>query len=325
MYQSGGIYMKKEFTLFEEAKKSKVLLNGFLSTIIAYLMVLIGPLIGGVMIAVVVTMIAITVKVMDVPLIRLDVLMELLDGNLEILSLLSTVFAILLCFLWVKIIEKRKISSLGLKRDKFFIKFIKGFGIGVLLFSSLVFIMYIFGVINLEQGINVGVKFIPSILIIIPGWIIQSSSEEIISRGWLMHVVGAKYKPIIGLIVSSIVFGLLHIFNPNVNILSMSNLILTGVMFGLYVIYTQDIWGVCGLHAAWNFSQSNIFGFNVSGMEIESGSLFKFSLDGPNILTGGSFGPEASILSTVIMFVVIIILAFKLKRRGAFINDINRK
>lgn len=297
--------MNKNLILFEEARKSKVLLNGILSTVISFLMIIIGQLIGGILLAIV-----------GASLVGMENLMEFVNGILG--KLLLFVFPMLTCFLWVKVIEKRKISSLGLGGDRFFTKFIKGFGIGILMFSLVTFMMYIFGVIALEQGISIGIKSISTILILIPGWIIQSSTEEIISRGWLMHVIGAKHKPIIGFIVSSVSFGLLHIFNPGVDILSILNIILVGFMFGLYVIYTQDIWGACGIHAAWNFSQGNIFGFSVSGLGANSDSLLKFSTHGSNILTGGKFGPEASIFSTVVLFIAIIILLFKLKKQGIY-------
>lgn len=288
--------IRKELKLFEEARGSKVLLNGIFSTILLFLMINIGQLMG---------------------LIALGIVGNFSFGmkfGMESLELiLLFLFPLLLCFLWVKAVEKRKISSLGLSKDRFFNKFIKGFLIGIIMFSSVTLLMYIFGVVTLSKGIRGGIKSIPSILIILQGWIVQSSTEEIISRGWLMHVVGAKHKPIIGFIVSSVIFGLLHITNPGIDSLSIINIILVGFMFGLYVIYTQDLWGACGIHAAWNFSQGNIFGFSVSGLNANSHSLLKFSTNGSNLLTGGQFGPEASIFSTVVLTIAIIILLFKLR------------
>jgi hypothetical protein len=82
----------------------------------------------------------------------------------------------------------------------------------------------------------VGFKYIPAILTILPGWIVQSSTEEIITRGWLMHIIGAKHNQALGFIISSILFGVLHIFNPGVSLLSILNIVLVGFLFGLYVI-----------------------------------------------------------------------------------------
>lgn len=297
--------MITEFNLFEEARKSRVLLNGVLSTLVLFLMLYIGQIIGGIFFTIIGA-----IKVGS----GVGTLELYEFSSKPMVALLACIFPILVCFLWVKLVEKRKVSSLGLKKDRFLIKFMKGFGIGFLMFSLVTLLMYSFGIITLKQGLSIGVRSIPSILVIIPGWIIQSSSEEILTRGWFMNVVGAKHKPIIGFIISSALFGFLHIFNPGVNILSIINIILVGFMFGLYVIYTQDLWGACGIHAAWNFSQGNIFGFKVSGLELNSDSLLKFSSNGHNLLTGGEFGPEASIFATIVISITIGILVFKLKQ-----------
>ena len=294
--------MNNNITLFDEAKKSKVLLNGIVITIIAFLLLVIGQILASVFAA-------IFSMFKYGPEYVIDNYVEISTGLLGLI--LSFIFPTLLVFLWVKVVEKRKISSLGLKKEGSSINFFRGFAIGILLFSLVTLVMYLFGLITLTQGISIGIKSIPGILIILPIWIIQSSAEEIMSRGWLMHVVGAKHNPIVGFILSSVFFGFLHILNPGVGFLSIFNIILVGFMFGLYVIYTQDLWGACGIHAAWNFAQANIFGFNVSGMGVDTGSLIKFSSNSK--YTGGMFGPEASIFTTVVIALAIIILLFKLR------------
>lgn len=297
--------MKKNLILFEKAEKSKILLNGILSTVILFLMLFIGQMIGGIFTGIVSSFIyggEYTIQNIE----------EISTGVIGLTFMF--LFPLLLCFLWVKVVERRKISSLGLNKESFLIKFLKGFGIGFALFSLVTLLMYIFDIITLDQGISLGLKSLPAILVILPGWIIQSSTEEILTRGWLMHVVGAKHKPVIGFVVSSVIFGFLHILNPGVDLISILNIILVGFMFGLYVIYTNDLWGACGIHAAWNFSQANIFGFSVSGSGVKSDSLLKFSTTGSDLLTGGAFGPEASIFSTIVISLAIVVLIVKLRK-----------
>ena len=77
-----------------------------------------------------------------------------------------------------------------------------------------------------------------------------------------------------------------------------------------------------GLRAAWNFTQANIFGFSVSGLAPVSDSLLKFSNHGSNLLTGGEFGPEASIFYTVVLSLALIILVYKFKTKKSEITDI---
>lgn len=285
--------------LFEEARRSKVLLNGVFSTILSFVMIILGQLIGSILLV-------LTAGLLEIKMIMRPVFF----------LIFTFVFPLILCFLWVKFVEKRKISSLGLGKKKFISKFLIGFLIGFLMFSAVVLMMYISGAITLRQSFSTGVKLIPGILLILPGWIIQSSTEEIITRGWLMHIVGARHKPIIGYIVSSVLFGLLHVFNPEVSIIPIINIILVGMLLGLYVMKTEDVWGVCGLHAAWNFSQGNIYGFSVSGLDIMGNSLLAFADKGSVLLTGGKFGPEASIFSTIVLGISIIILIVRFNKKA---------
>ncbi len=190
-------------------------------------------------------------------------------------------------------------------------KYISGFIVGVILFSSVVIVLIVTGHINLVNGLNLN-NILP-LIIVLPGWMIQSATEEVLVRGWLMNVLGAKYNITIGLIFSSLLFALLHFFNPNVSLVAILNLFITGIVFGLYVIKTKNLWGACGLHAAWNFLQGNIFGFEVSGIKTDIGSLMKLKLVGSDLFTGGSFGPEAGIACTIVLFVAIVILLYKIK------------
>jgi membrane protease YdiL (CAAX protease family) len=285
----------QNFILFDEARKSKVILNAFFSIILSILMIVVGQIIGQFFLLLLTSSISVS-----------GIFMR------PLYLIFSFLFPLLVCFLWVKVIEKRRIRSLGLDSYKLASKFLKGFIIGFIMFSAVTLLMYIFGVIEINQSIVDGIEYIPAIILILPAWILQSSTEEIITRGWLMHIIGARHKPITGFIVSSVLFGLLHIFNPGTTYLSTLNIILVGFLFGLYVIKSQDVWGVCGLHAAWNFAQGNIFGFSVSGgSALSSGSLISFYTRGSDILTGGQFGPEASIFSTVVLLISIIILLLK--------------
>lgn len=132
-----------------------------------------------------------------------------------------------------------------------------------------------------------------------------------------MNILGARYNINIGLFISSVLFGLLHLFNPNVNIVAILNIILVGYLFGLYVIKTNDLWGACGMHSAWNFAQGNLFGFEVSGLNVSVGSLFDFNLNGNSLISGGVFGPEAGLASTIILIIAIAFILL-LDRKGFF-------
>ncbi|MCB2298172.1 CPBP family intramembrane glutamic endopeptidase [Clostridium tagluense] len=281
--------------LFGEAKQAKVLPNIITSLLWVLLFLVVGQGIGGILAY-------FTQKIIgkDPAVLLLN---ELICGF---------IFITLIVFARVKFREKRSISSIGLKKEGLIKKYLVGFGIGILMFSIVVLLLSISGhtvVDSNPRGLS-GIAVLSGVLIVIPGWIIQSGTEEILSRGWLMNVLGARYNVAVGLSVSSSIFGLMHFANPNVNILAIINIVLIGLFFGMYVIKTNDLWGACGLHAAWNWTQGNVFGFEVSGQKVAAGSLLNLRLTGSEWFTGGSFGPEAGIAATIILCIGIVIVYF---------------
>ena len=237
-------------------------------------------------------------------------------NNQNLLSLLITLFSFafisLLIFFRVKVIEKRSLSSIGFNKNNWLKKYSLGFLIGLVMMSIIVLILLSFGYITVEKNPIqlVGISAISSILVILFGWIIQGATEEILTRGWLLNVLSTKYNIGVGLLISSTLFGLMHLTNPNVNYIAVINIILVGLFYGLYVIKTNDLWAVCGMHSAWNFAQGNIFGFEVSGLDISVGTLIDLNLVENDFITGGVFGPEASIVATFVLLLSIIILLF---------------
>ena len=245
----------------------------------------------------------------------------LFSNNKDLLSLLITLFSFvfisLLVFFRVKVIEKRSFSSIGFNKNNWLKKYSLGFLIGLAMMSIIVLILLPFGYITIEKNPiqPVGVSAIASVLVILFGWIIQGATEEIVTRGWLLNVLSTKYNIGVGLLISSTLFGLMHLTNPNVNYIAVINIILVGLFYGLYVIKTNDLLAVCGMHSAWNFAQGNIFGFKVSGLDVSVGSLIDLNLVGSDFVTGGIFGPEAGITATFILLASIGILLFIDKKR----------
>lgn len=242
------------------------------------------------------------------------------NQNLLLLFLNLLTFATIssLVFFRVKVIERRSLSSIGLNKNNWLKKYLLGFFIGLVMMSIIVLILLSFGYITIEKNPiqPVGVSAISSVLVILFGWIIQGATEEIVTRGWLLNVLSNKYNIGVGLLISSTLFGLMHLSNPNVNYIAVINIILVG-LYGFYVIKTNDLWAVCGMHTAWNFAQGNLFGFEVSGIDVSVGSLIDLNLVGSDFVTGGIFGPEAGIVATFILLVSIGILLF-IDKKGYF-------
>ncbi|WBW96755.1 CPBP family intramembrane glutamic endopeptidase [Oceanirhabdus sp. W0125-5] len=223
----------------------------------------------------------------------------------------------LLCFLYVKKIEKRPISSIGFIKDFAFKKYLLGFLIGSVFMSLCVLVATLLGgfEINTMQTSNTGIKTLLPILCMLIGFIIQGGTEEVLSRGWVLPVVGAKYNVPFGIVVSTVFFTLLHGMNPGMKLMPIINLILFSIFAALYVIQTKELWGICGFHSAWNWFQGNIFGIKVSGNRMTGGSLFSFdSVENLDLISGGNFGIEGSLICSFIYLMGIVYLSYKITK-----------
>ncbi|MCT4596203.1 MAG: CPBP family intramembrane metalloprotease [Anaeromicrobium sp.] len=285
-----------------EAKKAKYLPNLFVAILLGIGFFIVGQLLG-VGVSIIISLIKIKFTNLSAFVTQLIIMFSLISACV---------------FFWVKFIEKRKISTLGFYRKNAFKNYMRGFFIGLILFSIVTFILFVTGNAILDKNFHgkVGVAAIGSVLLVLPGWIVQSATEEILTRGWLMNVIGAKYNAGLGLIVSSMLFSVAHFLNPNVNSIALINIVLVGLLFGLYVIKYKELWGACGIHASWNWGQGNIYGFEVSGNRVDTGTLFKLKSIGPHWITGGSFGPEAGLVSTLILIIGIFVLLSLIKKEA---------
>ena len=125
-------------------------------------------------------------------------------------------------------------------------------------------------------------------------------SEEIFFRGILFRMINRRWNIWAALVISALIFGGLHIFNNNATLWSsIAIAIEAGSLLGAAYAYSKNIWLPIGIHWIWNYTQGNILGFTVSG-EDNLTSIITPEISGPQWLTGGSFGAEASVISAVI-------------------------
>lgn len=222
-------------------------------------------------------------------------------------ELFSFVFILLLFIFWVKVIEKNSLSSLGFVK-KNWLKYL-GWGILLsLLQMGVIALVYQVGGIGTFELNELSLEPILFILGLFPFWLLQGGTEEVATRGWLLTRIAARTNLPLAIAISSSLFGILHLGNAGVTVLSVLNIVLDGVLAGLLFIYTDSIWLVVAQHGTWNYVQGNLLGFQVSGTDADA-SIFSFTMgDGPDWLTGGTFGAEGSIITTLVLLLSVLIV-----------------
>ncbi len=164
------------------------------------------------------------------------------------------------------------------------------------------------------ENINpTGINAIGGVIIFLFAYLIQGASEEILSRGWMFQVIGARYKPWLGVIITSILFAFLHTGNSGINPFGVINLFLIAVLLTLYVMKDGSLWGACAWHSAWNWTLGNVFGLSVSGSD-EKVSIFDLNTTGNGLISGGGFGPEGSLITTIVLLIAIFFIVIFIKR-----------
>jgi membrane protease YdiL (CAAX protease family) len=132
--------------------------------------------------------------------------------------------------------------------------------------------------------------------------------EEILIRGIIFRIIEEKLGSYISLLISAIIFGALHLLNPNSTLISgLCVGIEAGLLLGAAYIYTRNLWFPIAIHFAWNFMQSGIFGAITSGNE-KTSSLLTTKLTGNSFITGGEFGPEGTIQALIFCVLASIVL-----------------
>jgi membrane protease YdiL (CAAX protease family) len=226
---------------------------------------------------------------------------------------------IILIALWMWLFEGRAFYKVGFTKDKIISRYLFGFGTGVGMNFAVVGLIALFGNVEFESGGTqaVGVAAIGSVTIMLFGFVIQGASEEILARGWMMQVIGARYKPWIGALISSIIFALLHLGNSGISVIAIINLVLFALLMVLYVLKDGSIWSACAWHSSWNWTLGNVLGLSVSGTG-EKVSLINLKTSGHELVTGGGFGPEGSLITSIVLLVAIILV-------GAIVLRNNKK
>ena len=139
-------------------------------------------------------------------------------------------------------------------------------------------------------------------------------SEELVFRGYVLDSLMDSYpNKWVALAISAALFAAFHFTSPAINPLGFANLVIAGFLLGINYVYTKNLWFSFFLHLSWNYFQGPILGFRVSGLTLPS--LLQTETKGDLFITGGDFGLEGSILTTVVAVIAFFLIAWAFERK----------
>lgn len=230
-----------------------------------------------------------------------------------LLSLFVTLATTLICILYCCKIEKRSLASMGLRKSGWLPRYLKGYAIGTGMLLFCVLVLWLMGDLDFAFAENISVFYL---LAFFAGFVIQGMSEEVLVRGYFMISLSNRCHKAVAVGISSVAFAILHLANPGISLLALLNLTLFGVFMAVYVLRTDDLWGACAIHSAWNFAQGNLVGISVSGMPQLPTVAIMRPLGEQALFHGGAFGLEGGLMVTFVTLAAIALTLFLPKREN---------
>jgi uncharacterized protein len=230
----------------------------------------------------------------------------LLISNLASAAVLLVAYGLL-----VRWMERRAASELSLTRGAGL--FVFGGAIGLALMGSVYLVLWGMGLVTFSSGTgmaglggDLAVYFAAAVL------------EELIMRAVVFRLVEQIAGTLIAVVFSAVLFGLLHAMNPGATIVSTSAIAIeAGVLLAVAYALTRNLWFVIGIHLGWNFAEGALFGAKVSG-SAATHALIRTSISGPDLISGGGFGPEASLVSVGLLAAVSAVICIIIVRRSGW-------
>jgi membrane protease YdiL (CAAX protease family) len=220
-----------------------------------------------------------------------------IEGNLP---LLTAELITILAATWLarRAFDRRSFRSLGIQLNH---QAWKDLGVGFMIPSLLMGVVFLtellFGWTRFEGWawqIDSPARAISGTLSGLGAFILVGFSEEILSRGYHLQNLRDGLNLRWALLISSGIFAVLHAANPNSSWISTLGILLAGYFLAYGWMRTGQLWLSIGLHIGWNFFEGTVFGFPVSGLT--STGLIRHQVAGPDLITGGAFGPEAGLI-----------------------------
>lgn len=236
------------------------------------------------------------------------------------LTIAELAVILLLTYLFRRFLDRQSFTSLGFARRRGWLWEI-GFGVvlGFVLIGGIFLIEWAGGWLTIGDGVW-RFQLLGPTLLMLAGYftlfILAGASEEIMFRGYILQNLSEWPGTILAVIISSILFGLVHGLNPHFNLFAALNIALAGAVFCYAYLLTGNLWLPIAYHFSWNFFQGPVFSFPVSGV-ISGGLLLTQVSQAGSAITGGAFGPEGGLTGLGAQLLGLLILWFWAKRRGS--------
>jgi len=199
----------------------------------------------------------------------------------------AVIFVSLVYYSFVRLVERRAVTELSSRNAPG--ELVIGATISVIIFSITIGILWAFGFYHVLD-VNPLAAIVPGLVIAI----FHGVWEELLIRGILFRVIEESLGTWLAIVISAMFFGALHLANPNATLWSaVAIAVEAGIPLAAAFVLTRRLWIPIGIHFSWNFTQS-FFGVAVSGYDIQG--VLKATLNGPDLLSGGAFGVEASVI-----------------------------
>lgn len=219
-------------------------------------------------------------------------------------------------------LDRRTFADFGLRRNRNWWQDLGfGLGLGILLISCVFLIEMAAGWVTISDTFhtaNSEQSFIVKLIVFVILFVCVGFSEELMYRGYhltniaeglCIKAIGPKYSLGIAVFLSSILFGIFHLGSPDATLISIFIIFTMAILLAIAFVLTGRLAMPIGVHITWNLFQGNVFGFPVSGEIFPSESVTFFSIQqsGPDLWTGGAFGPEGGLLGLLVIIAGIIL------------------
>lgn len=244
---------------------------------------------------------------------------EMFDPQtITLITYYGYIIVIGIVLLYWKIFQKKTLSEMGITKN--FGNYFIGAMIGIILDVTSAAAIMLTGMIK-YNGVFKSIDFV-MILLMLGGFIIQGAMEEFLCRGIVLCSLKNKTSIPVAIGVSTALFIIPHLSTlsegkPVYVIVGILDLILISVIFSLLTLRFNSIWTACGLHTIWNFILFNILGLNLSGKDETTAAIFDIQSVGQNVLNGGDYGIEASIVTAAVLAFAAIMIGYMSRKRIA--------